>query len=124
MTRSLNGQIFRYLLVGVANTAIHLGVVYLFNINLGWSQFVSNTLAFLAASTFSFLVNVKWSFQSSPNIRNFGRFQLVATFGLIVSGAMGYLGDHFGWHYLFTVILIAATVSCLSFLLHRSYTFK
>jgi putative flippase GtrA len=117
-------QIMRYALIGIGNTGIHLFIAGVLNVHMGLSQMYANLIAYVIASTLSFLMNAKWSFQKKPEIRNYSRFQLVSLFGLILSAGFGYLGDHFGWHFALTVLLIALTSPALSFLLHRSYTFQ
>ena len=84
----------------------------------------ANVVAYIVASSFSFWMNSRWSFQRKPGVRNYARFQLVSVLGLISSATLGHLGDHFGWHFLVTVFMIVLTVPVISFLLHRSYTFS
>jgi putative flippase GtrA len=117
-------QITRYALIGVCNTTIHLLIVGLLTWFAEFNQMYANVIAYIVASSFSFVMNTRWSFQSRPGARNYARFQLVSLFGLIVNATVGHLGDHFGWHIAVTVFLIALTVSVISFLLHRSYTFS
>lgn len=117
-------QVTRYALIGVGNTAIHLLIVGLLTWFVGLNQMYSNTIAYIIASSFSFLMNAKWSFQRKPKAQNYARFQVISVLGLIASTFFGYLGDYFGWHFALTVLLIALTVPIVSFLLHRSYTFS
>lgn len=117
-------QVTRYALIGVGNTGIHLFIVALLIWFVGLNQMYANIIAYIIASSLSFVMNAKWSFKRKPEARNYVRFQLVSVLGLIVSATLGYLGDHFGWHFAVTVFLIALTVPVVSFLLHRSYTFS
>lgn len=117
-------QVIRYALIGVGNTAVHLFIVGLLYWYVGLNQMYANVIAYIIASSLSFVMNAKWSFKRKPEARNYVRFQLVSVLGLIVSTTFGYLGDHFGWHFAVTVFLIALTVPVVSFLLHRSYTFS
>lgn len=117
-------QITRYALIGVCNTSIHLLIVGLLTWFAEFNQMYANVIAYIVASSFSFVMNTRWSFQSRPGARNYARFQLVSLFGLIVNATLGHLGDYFGWHIVVTVFLIGLTVSVISFLLHRSYTFS
>jgi len=120
----LSLQVTRYALIGVCNTVVHLSIVGLLTWLVGFNQMYANTVAYIVASSFSFVMNAKWSFQRKPGARNYARFQLVSVLGLIASATLGHLGDYFGWHFAVTVFLIALTVPVVSFLLHRSYTFS
>lgn len=86
-------------------------------------QMGANALAYLVASSFSYLLNARWSFNARHHWPGFLRFQGVNLLGLCVSTLMGFIGDLLAWHYLLTVLLIALIVPALSFFLHRSYTF-
>jgi putative flippase GtrA len=118
------GQLTRYALVGVLNTALHLTIFGLLTQNFGLSQLLSNVAAYLVASSFSFVVNSIWSFRVKPQARRFARFQVVGLMGLLASALTGHMGDVFGWHYVVTVLLTAGIVPLLSFLAHRSYTYS
>jgi putative flippase GtrA len=119
-----HNRLVRFGLVGVLNTALHLGVVAMLVQLVGASQLVSNVVAYVVASTFSYVLNSIWSFQVDMHVRRFGRFQLVGLMGLAICALLGYIGDRVGWHYVVTVLLTAVFVPVMSFLVHRSYTFS
>ncbi len=109
--------------MGVLNTGIHLGVVMLVLAHTPWHQMGANALAYCVASSFSYLLNARWSFGATHHWRGFLRFQGVTVLGFVASALLGYMGDLLAWHYLFTVFLVALIVPALSFSLHRTYTF-
>ena len=117
-------QLFRFAMVGVLNTAIHLAVVGILTEVWGLSQLISNIVAYVAASSFSFIINSIWSFEVTPQARRYARFQIVGLLGVLVCAFLGWLGDVFGWHYVITVLLTACIVPLISFLAHRSYTYS
>jgi putative flippase GtrA len=117
-------QLVRFAIVGVLNTVLHLAVVAILTQIFGMSQLISNSAAYLVASSFSFVVNSIWSFQARPDAHRYIRFQLVGLIGLAVCAFFGYLGDAFGWHYVMTVLVTVCIVPFISFLAHRSYTYS
>lgn len=54
----------RYCIVGVLNTLVTLGVIYLCKSMLGWNLYVSNALGYIAGVTNSFYCNKQWTFRS------------------------------------------------------------
>jgi putative flippase GtrA len=117
-------QLFRFAVVGVFNTALHLAIVGLLTQRFELSQLVSNVAAFVVASSFSFIANSVWSFEVKLQARRFARFQVVGLLGLMASAVVGYMGDVFGWHYAITVLVTGCILPLLSFLAHRSYTYS
>ena len=57
-------QFIKYCMVGVLNTLVTLGVIYLCKSLLGWNLYVSNALGYICGVINSFLCNKQWVFQS------------------------------------------------------------
>ena len=117
-------QLVRFAIVGVLNTVLHLVVVAILTQLVGVSQLISNSVAYLVASSFSFIVNSIWSFQAKPHAHRYLRFQVVGLVGLAVCAFFGYLGDVFGWHYVVAVLLSGCVLPLVTFLAHRFYTYS
>ena len=117
-------QFVRFATVGVLNTVLHLAIVAILTQVFGASQAISNSVAYLAASSFSFIVNSIWSFQARPHANRYIRFQVVGLLGLAACTFFGYLGDTFGWHYVIAVLLSACVLPLFTFLGHRFYTYS
>ena len=58
-------QFVKYCLVGVLNTLVTLGVIYLCKSLLGWNLYVSNALGYICGVINSFLCNKQWVFRSN-----------------------------------------------------------
>lgn len=116
-------QLARFCLVGAVNTGVHLAVVAVAVSAFGLTQLLSNGMAYLVASSASFLMNSVWSFDVAPSFRRYARFQLVGLLGLVVSTILGHLGDRFHWPYVMTVFMTVLMVPLASFVVHRRYTF-
>ena len=57
-------QFIKYCLVGVLNTLVTLGVIYMCKSLLDWNLYVSNALGYICGVTTSFLFNRQWVFHS------------------------------------------------------------
>lgn len=57
-------QFVKYCLVGVLNTLVTLGVIYMCKSLLEWNLYVSNALGYICGVINSFLCNKQWVFHS------------------------------------------------------------
>lgn len=57
-------QFVRYCMVGVLNTLVTLGVIYLCKSLMGWNLYVSNALGYICGVANSFFCNKQWVFRS------------------------------------------------------------
>lgn len=74
-------QFGRYCVVGVLNTLVTFGVIYICKSLLGWNLYVCNVLGYVAGLVNSFLLNKSWTFRSHGRLhREAVRF--LAGFGL------------------------------------------
>jgi putative flippase GtrA len=55
-------SIIRFLLVGLVNTAVGLGLIYFCKWALGWGDVPSNMIGYACGLTVSFLLNRSWTF--------------------------------------------------------------
>lgn len=60
----------KYCMVGVLNTLLTLGVIFLCKSLLGVNPYISNAAGYLVGVTNSFLWNKKWVFHSSGGMRS------------------------------------------------------
>lgn len=106
---------FKYLLVGVCNTANH-AAVFTSMLAFGGDQAVSNLVAFTVALSFSFLANARFTFRVPLSLSRYLWF--VAGMGSL-SVSLGYLGDRLGWQPMVTVTLFSLLSLVLGFLFSR-----
>jgi putative flippase GtrA len=68
-------QLVRFLLVGLVNTGVGLGTIWLLIWTAGWSDMPANAAGYAVGLTCSFLLNRRWTFASDtpwwPALRRF-----------------------------------------------------
>lgn len=99
-------QFLVFCLIGVLNTAINFAVVVACVEGFGSNQVTANLLAFFMANIASFFANSLWNFHTPLTLARYRRFLMssvsVVALILVVSAE----ADHFGIHYLWTVIAL------------------
>ncbi len=91
--------------IGVLNTGIHLTVYWIFHNQIGLDAFMSNSFAFITASTFSYFANAIFTFK--PKRKTYKQFTSVILVFLVrllisssLTGAFDYMIIHwFGVDY-------------------------
>lgn len=111
----------RYVVVGVANTAIHWAIFFVFFQFLGQDQSVSNLIAFIAAVTFSFFVNARFTFRSAISST---RYLLYVGFLGLMSFLFGRLSDIFNLPALVTLVSFSAFSLFFGFLFSKYVVFR
>ena len=110
-----------YTVIGVANTLIHWQIFFLLSVAAGFSQAVSNLLAFCVAASFSFYMNGLYTFDSKLSVGGYLLF--MAAMGALSYG-VGHLGDLWRLHGLLTVALFSALSLLLGFLFAKYVVFR
>jgi putative flippase GtrA len=110
-----------YTVIGVANTLIHWQIFFLLSVAAGFSQAVSNLLAFCVAASFSFYMNGLYTFDSKLSVGGYLLF-MAAMGGL--SYGVGHAGDSWRLHGLLTVALFSALSLLLGFLFAKYVVFR
>lgn len=119
-------QAGRFLATGVFATLIHTATVLVF-VAL-WvptpSQVTANGVAFVVANVFSYVVNSLWSFSAPLHGMRFLRFLTVSGLGFLGTLVMAYVAELSGLNPLEGVVLVVCTMTPVSFVLHRRWTFR
>jgi putative flippase GtrA len=114
----------RFAITGLIVTGIHV-LVAASIIHLVYpDQMLSNGIAFLVATTFSYLANTIWSFSNPITRANFLRFISVSSFGLLLAITVSGTAQHFDLHYMYGIALVACTIPPITFLLHSIWTYR
>lgn len=117
-------RFLRFCMVGVANTLLHMAVVYTLVEEVGMLPRLGNMLAFVVANLFSFFVNSRWTFQQAAGLQRYTKFFLVSLTGLALSWLCVALAEKIGVHYMLGVIASVGAVAVTGYLLNRRFVFR
>ena len=85
LQKALKYKIVRYGLTGGLATGIHVGIAYLYIYFVSSSLFIANTLGFLVAFVFSYLLQSLFVFQHNINIKKAFKYFVVQFASLLTS---------------------------------------
>jgi putative flippase GtrA len=122
--RFLNGEIFRFALVGGLNTFIHAallaGAVELLLLNV----VLANLVAFLVANIFSYFVNSAFTFRVQPSFIGYAKFLSSSMLALMLTLGISALTNKLGLHYLIGFLFVVVFVPVFSFVMMKLWAFK
>jgi putative flippase GtrA len=115
----------RFLLVGGLCTGLQYLLLVALVEGLGLSATIASTIGYAASSVVNYFLNYSFTFNSAQrHRRSLPRFVLIGVFGLLLNGAVTFVGTSiYGVHYL--LAQVAATIVTLlwNFLANLRWTF-
>ena len=118
--RIIAKQFTKYLSIGVLNTLIHWMIFFALTYQ-GLAQALANLAAFIAAVTFSFFANSRYTFTSTYSI---SRYLLFTSFMGLVAYTFGALGDYLALPALVTLVSFSACSLIIGFVYSKFIVFK
>jgi len=117
-------RVTRYSVTGLIATATHAliaaGLIRL----VGAEPSVANGIAFLCATTVSYLINTLWSFSAPVGVATIRRFVLVSMLGFVAAMLVAGMVEGWGGHYVIGILAVAVSVPPLTFALHSLWTYR
>jgi putative flippase GtrA len=110
----------RYTSVGVINTLIHWAV-FAALYACGFSQSVSNLVAFCIAVTFSFFANAKWTFNAEATTT---RYLSYICFMGVMAAAVGWIADYMHINPIVTLVFFSALSLICGFAYSKFFVFR
>ena len=117
-------QAKRFIVSGLLVTGLHVLVATVFINLISPVPSLANGVAFMVATTFSYLINTLWSFSKSLHGKNMSRFIVVSMIGCFLAMTVSGLADLYGFHYAIGIMWVALTVPPVTFLLHSFWTYR
>lgn len=111
-------------IIGVINTVLHSAMVILLVERLHSSPVLANIAGFALANSASFFANSRWTFQRRPTWRLYGKFLVVSLGSLALTILLSALAEMLHWHYLIGLLMVLLCGPLLSFVLHKTVTFR
>ena len=122
LQKALQCKIIRYGLTGGISTAIHITVAYLYLYFVDTSLFVSNTLGFMVAFVFSYLVQSLYVFKHAIGLSKALKYFIVQFASLL---AAIFISDYLPLEnsYIKTILVILI-LPLITYVVHKFWTFK
>lgn len=117
-------RLLRFGVTGVLATAIHVTVATTLIAGFGVPPYIGNAVAFLVATTVSYLINTQWSFASRLSRRTLRRYIAVAALGCLLTVAVSGAAQLAGLDYRIGILLVIMLVTPITFVLHNVWTYR
>ncbi|WP_095048547.1 GtrA family protein [Pseudomonas sp. Irchel s3h9] len=117
-------EFIRFGLVGVANTAVHAGIVIMLMEACVPPAFVANGVAFFFANLMSYTLNSRFTFRLPMSFLGYRRFLLVSLVSLALTLLITSVIEFLGWHYGVGLILAILVVPVLNYLVMKVWAFS
>lgn len=111
----------KYFSVGILNTLIHWSIFGLLTVFLSTSQAIANLIGFIAAVSFSFFANSKFTFKAKATTARYLSFTL---FMGLLSYLTGYVSDQLRFPPIATLIIFSSISLVLGFLYSKIFVFR
>lgn len=117
-------RLARFGTTGVLATGIHVLVAVTLITRLGVLPYLANSIAFLAATGFSYATNTLWSFSSRISRQTLWRYAGVSALGCLATMAIAASAERAHWDYRVGIALVIAIVTPITFGLHSLWTYR
>ena len=118
-------QIVRFAIVGLANTATALALVWLFHVVMGMGVLTASGGAYAAASVQSYLLNLRWTFAGAEKRAAGPQFLAFIAVNIICGAMFSFLNEYLErtMDVVFSTAIAIAVTFPLSFGLNRLFVF-
>ena len=113
-------------IVGVSGVVVDFGITALLRDGMGLNQYIANSTGFACAVVSNYILNRAWTFRSkNPGIAaEFGKFALVALFGLTLNNGIIYLlNERYKVNFYLAKLVATAVVTVWNFWANYTFTF-
>lgn len=121
---NITASAWRFGFVGLAATSIHLMIAACLIEWWALHPAKANGIAFIVANLTSYIANTRWSFAASMKLGNWSRFVAVSAAAWLLTISIAWVVEVVGGHYLAGIGLVLLLVPSLSFIAHRSFTYR
>ncbi len=116
-------NVLRFICNGVVTTCIHTLIVYLLIQFYIMDVGLANALAFLTATSFSYVVNTKWTFGAEYSLQLMFRYVAVTCMGSFLAYLLASFCETMSLPWWCGVGLIVAVMPVLTWQAHKSWTY-
>jgi putative flippase GtrA len=116
-------EFIRFGLVGVANTAVHAGIVIALMEAFVPPAFLANGIAFVFANLMSYALNSRFTFRTPLSFLGYRRFLFVSLVSLALTLLITSVVEIVGWHYGVGLAMVILVVPVLNYLVMKVWAF-
>lgn len=125
LQRDLVARFIKYSFVGCMSVGIYFLFVYILIERYQWDPVVGSAAAFIIMTIFSFILNVRFTFQSSFTQQKLWRFLCVSFIGFVLNFMLIFGTVHMlAFHYLIGEVITILVIPLVNFLLNYYWTFQ
>jgi putative flippase GtrA len=124
ITKQDRRKLVRFGVSGLMATGLHVSVAVVLIKNAHMSSTLANTMAFMFATSGSYLLQTLWSFSSSISLRNVGRFMMVSLGGLALTGGVSHAAQTAGASPWLGIAMVICIVPSFTYVAHRCWTYR
>jgi putative flippase GtrA len=114
----------RFSVTGFVTTGVHIIVALAMIKIICPSQSLANGVAFVFATSFSYIVNTLWSFSAQLHGENLAKYMAAAFLGLCVAIAVSGCAQVAGLNYFMGILLVSCAVPPVNFAMHHFWTYR
>ncbi len=125
MGREETARLFRFAVTGLLVAAIYV-VLYTIFVRVGMQTLVANTVAFLLAVLFQYLMQTLWTFRGSLRDGQQGmRFAITIAIGILYSSLVTtVIGPKAAWPPWLSAGLVAVTLPVVNYIAFRAWVYR
>lgn len=116
-------EFIRFGLAGVANTAVHAGIVIALMEAFAPPAFIANGVAFVFTNLMSYALNSRFTFRTPVSFLGYRRFLLVSLVSLALTLLITSIVEYLGWHYGVGLVMVILVVPVLNYLVMKIWAF-
>ncbi|MFC5733434.1 GtrA family protein [Cytobacillus gottheilii] len=125
LQRDLIIRFLKYSLVGCISVGVYFLSVFIFIEKYQWDQVIGSAAAFIIMTIVSFLINIRYTFNSRFTQRKLVRFLLVSLVGFLLNVILIFFIVHIlSFHYFIGELVTVLVIPLVNFLLNNYWTFQ
>ncbi|QVY62090.1 GtrA family protein [Cytobacillus gottheilii] len=125
LQRDLIIRFLKYSLVGCISVGVYFLSVFIFIEKYQWDPVIGSAAAFIIMTIVSFLINIRYTFNSRFTQRKLVRFLLVSLVGFLLNVILIFFIVHIlSFHYFIGELVTVLVIPLVNFLLNNYWTFQ
>lgn len=125
LQRELVIRFLKYSFAGCISVGVYFLAVFILIEKYQWDPVVGSAVAFIIMTVVSFLINLRYTFNSSFTHRRLIRFLMVSAVGFMLNLFLIFFAVHIlSFHYVIGEIITVLVIPMVNFVLNNYWTFQ